>query len=754
MMFAQKIDFKSIPVIEVARDLLGEESKERSTAHEKHFPDHAGLFVNVQKNVWRSHGNDVGGDALDLVCHIKGSAGVSWLRSQGLIRQNGQAGSSHSSPRYNARKLVATYHYTDEAGTALYHVDKYEPKDFRPWRMIEGERVNGIAAGLFERRPGSRTWWRVKDKPRVGYETREFPTVKPVPYRQPELLQSGDAPVLIPGGEKDVDNLRALGFTATTNHGGEGHWWPELTPYLKDRRVFILCDNDAQGETHQAVVGAALNGVTKEIKVVRFPELPAKGDVSDFIAKRRKDGLEDAAIKKELAERFRQSPEWKSEKPEAQNSLNSFFVPSWPELDAAALYGLAGEVVRTIEPHSEADPVAILIQFLACAGNILDRHYYYQIESDRHHANLFTVLVGDSAKSRKGTSIGRVKAVVRVADEQWFADRTKGGLSSGEGFIYEVRDQVKKWNAANQDWDVVDPGVTDKRLTIIEPEFAGALSVMERHGNILSPMIRKAWDGDKLATLTKTSPLTATNAHISIIGHITETELKARLSRTDAANGFANRFLFALVKRSKLLPFGGSLKGEQINALGAKLDEVVKKAVKAGSIEVTMTKAAAEAWDRAYEALSAPKSGLLGAITARAEAQVIRLAMIYALLDGKTQIEVDHLKAGLAVWEYCEASAARIFGGIVGDVVADDLLGALKDAGNEGLTKTQIHDHLGRNQSRERIDAALSLLVGAKMAHIEIRQSGSKSVSVWVATNVRRTNLTNNHQPEVEECNR
>ena len=99
--------------------------------------------------------------------------------------------------------------------------------------------------------------------------------------------KSGNAPVLIAGGEKDADNLRALGFIATTNHGGEGKWWPELNPYFKDRRVFILCDNDDQGEKHQAVVGAALNGVATEIRVVRFPELAAKGDVSDYIERRR-----------------------------------------------------------------------------------------------------------------------------------------------------------------------------------------------------------------------------------------------------------------------------------------------------------------------------------------------------------------------------------------------------------------------------------------------------------------------------------
>ena len=76
-------------------------------------------------------------------------------------------------------------------------------------------------------------------------------------------------------------------------------------------------------------------------------------------------------------------------------------APEWPQMDAAALHGVAGDMVRTIEPHSEADPVAILLQMLVFAGNVIGRLPFYQIESDQHHANLFAVLVGASAKARK-----------------------------------------------------------------------------------------------------------------------------------------------------------------------------------------------------------------------------------------------------------------------------------------------------------------------------------------------------------------
>ena len=221
-------------------------------------------------------------------------------------------------------------------------------------------------------------------------------------------------------------------------------------------------------------------------------------------------------------------------------SPSSWPVDPWPLIDAAAYHGLAGDMVRTIEPHTEADPVALLLQFLAAAGNVIGRSPHWKVEGDHHRGNLFVCLVGATAKARKGTSLGRVRDVVKVADERWSADRAKGGLSSGEGLINLVRDPIEKWNAKAEEFETSDPGVADKRLLLTEPEFAAVLTVAERQGNTLTELIRRAWDGDKLESLTKNSPLCATDAHISIIAHITEDELRARLTRTDAANGFGS----------------------------------------------------------------------------------------------------------------------------------------------------------------------------------------------------------------------
>src|SRR5262249_22306144 len=151
--------------------------------------------------------------------------------------------------------------------------------------------------------------------------------------------------------------------------------------------------------------------------------------------------------------------------------------------------------------------------------------------------------VGDSSKARKGTSLGRVRAIMKVADQGWSDNRLKGGLSSGEGLINEVRDERQEWNRKEGREEIVDPGVADKRLMVVEPEFASTLGVRERGGNTVSENIGRAWDGDKLSTMTKHSPLCAPGAHVSMIAHITIDELRARLTRTEAGNGFANRFL-------------------------------------------------------------------------------------------------------------------------------------------------------------------------------------------------------------------
>jgi hypothetical protein len=209
----------------------------------------------------------------------------------------------------------------------------------------------------------------------------------------------------------------------------------------------------------------------------------------------------------------------------------------WPTpMREEALHGLVGEAVRLIVPASESDPAAILVQFLAMFGAHIGRGPHYRIEDDEHHANLFALLVGDSSKGRKGTSLGRVRQLFGPM----LPVPEASGLSSGEGLISAVRDPLTKLVRDKQSGEnlqeVVDEGANDKRLLVVESEFAQALDAASRHGSILSATIRCAWGGRELRTLTKNAPLKATNAHVTIIGHITSDELRAKLAETDRAN--------------------------------------------------------------------------------------------------------------------------------------------------------------------------------------------------------------------------
>lgn len=400
-------------------------------------------------------------------------------------------------------------------------------------------------------------------------------------------------------------------------------------------------------------------------------------------------------------------------------------------LDPCAYYGIAGDLIKAIEPHTEADPAALLVQVLVAFGILVQRAPYVPVEGDRHYANLFALLVGGTAKGRKGTSWGRVRSIFDLVSG-W--PRVVSGLSSGEGLKYQVRDprteMVKNKKSGETSEEVVDEGVKDKRLLVTEPEFAQVLRAVARQGNTLSSTVRNAWDTGDLATLTKNDPITATGAHIGIIGHVTVDELRAELTQTDTANGFANRFLFVCVRRSKCLPFGGdALPKSVLDNLARRIDRAASLSKSVGPVHMTAT--ARDTWAGVYPRLSEGSLGLFGAATARAEAQAIRLAMIYALLDEKAHIDLPHLLAALAVWEYAEASARYVFGSSLGDPVADDILRAVRAAGQDGMTRTQIRDLFKRNRSAERIGAALDLLDSRSLVRRRSQETGGRPTEVW-----------------------
>lgn len=419
-----------------------------------------------------------------------------------------------------------------------------------------------------------------------------------------------------------------------------------------------------------------------------------------------------------------------------------------PALAPTALHGLAGDVVRTIAPTTEAADAAILVQFLTAFGNCVGRSPYFMVEADEHRLNLFAILVGRSGKGRKGTSWNQVKRLFRAADDEWSRvteqDGTGGnivsGLSSGEGLIWEVRDPIEKEEAIKEKGRVtgerqmvlVDAGVKDKRRLVVESEFASPLKMASREGNVLSPVLRQAWECGDLRVMTKNSPARATGAHISVLGHITEDELRRLLTETDIANGFGNRFLFVAVERSKLLPEGGKLTPDALEPLTRRLARVLDAARRMGMME--RDEAARVLWARVYPELTAACPGIAGSLTGRAEAQVLRLSMAYAVLDESAVIRAEHLAAALALWSYCEQSVKYIFGDVLGDPTADRIAEMLHDAGEDGQTRTQLYTRMGKHKPSAEISRALSVLAGRGQVRSERVSTDGREAEVWFWT--------------------
>ncbi|MFN7947022.1 MAG: AAA family ATPase [Blastocatellia bacterium] len=197
-----------------------------------------------------------------LTCHAGCSTDAivqaSGLRMSDLFAEP-QERQNYSNRHYkrngDRKKIVATYNYHDESCRLLFQAVRYEPKDFRQCRP------DGMGGSI----------WNLND---VGL----------VLYRLPELLAADPGEmVFCVEGEKDVENLRALGLVATCNPCGAGKWRDEYSQYLQGRNVVILPDNDEPGREHARKAAQSLKGIAASVKMLPLPDLPEKGDVSDWL---------------------------------------------------------------------------------------------------------------------------------------------------------------------------------------------------------------------------------------------------------------------------------------------------------------------------------------------------------------------------------------------------------------------------------------------------------------------------------------
>lgn len=400
-----------------------------------------------------------------------------------------------------------------------------------------------------------------------------------------------------------------------------------------------------------------------------------------------------------------------------------------PVPDPACLYGLVGEVARAGSDSTEANPYAVAANFMAYLSCAVGRGPYLPVGNTWHHTRLFVLHVGRSGRGRKGDAVSlitRLDAALRQLSERAAPQVHRGGLSSREGLVSLIHDGYRRGKEEV-------PPIEDKRLWVVESEFANVLHQSRREGNTLSAALRDCWDGTSLKPATKSNRLYASHPHLALTGAITPTELLGLMTARELTNGFANRFLMIWAERHRILPFPQATPQVTVNILADRVMRVLEFAradqvVEHDHLRVELSRPAQALYARLYhEELNDASGGeRITALLERRAPMLLRLAMLFALSDLQTRVEVHHVEAAMAWIRYAADSVKYIFSSPsdaseqarINESARkiEDFLFARTQATRREITLECFHGHARKSH----IDAALERLLNAVPPRIHV----------------------------------
>ncbi|MBP9904870.1 MAG: DUF3987 domain-containing protein [Rhodoferax sp.] len=405
-----------------------------------------------------------------------------------------------------------------------------------------------------------------------------------------------------------------------------------------------------------------------------------------------------------------------------------------PTPDQRCLYGLIGDIAAAGSQDNETNPFAIAANAIAFMSASIGRGPYMAIGNTWHHCRAFTMHIGRSSRGRKGDAISlisRIQYALRELDEYAAPQVHRGGLSSREGLIFLIHDGYKEGKTE------VDP-IHDKRLWVVESEFANVLHQGKRDGNTLSPALRDCWDGVSLKPATKSNRLYATDPHVNLSAAITPTELHSLMQSRELTNGFANRFLMIWAERTRMVPFPRTTSKNDVLALAKRVQDVLMfcrspEFANKDHTLVTLSDEARRLYDKLYRTeLNDTSAGeRITALIERRAPMLLRLAMLFALCDLVTVVEPKHIEAALAWIRFSVDSIKFVFSSSIDEVavsetndIATKIVKFLADNGDASrweLTAKCFNGHA----SKTRLDAALDELLSSNPPRITVREDRS-----------------------------
>jgi len=418
-----------------------------------------------------------------------------------------------------------------------------------------------------------------------------------------------------------------------------------------------------------------------------------------------------------------------------------------PKPSPDCLYGLIGDVAMAGSEATEANPYAIAANIIAFMGCAVGRGAFMPVGNTWHHPRQYMMHVGRSARGRKGDAVAIIRRIERALKDlnpHAVPQVHNGGLSSREGLVFLIHDGYKEGK------NEVDP-IHDKRLLVIESEFANVLHQSKREGNTLSAALRDCWDGMPLKPATKSNRLSATDPHLGMICAVTPSELLSLMASRELTNGFANRFMIFWAERTKMVAFPKATPQEVVNELARRVLEVLEfcraeRWAEKDHMRVELSPDARKQYEQLYRGeLNDTSAGeRITALIERRAPMLLRLAMLFALCDKTTTVQVQHVQAALAWVRYSVESVKFIFASAADELEVartndaaqkiQDYLAAHGSATRSELSKGCFQGHM----SKSRIDAALDELLTATPPAITVESQPRPKGSPGAGTKVYR----------------
>ncbi|GIU38628.1 hypothetical protein L2719_15090 [Shewanella schlegeliana] len=395
-----------------------------------------------------------------------------------------------------------------------------------------------------------------------------------------------------------------------------------------------------------------------------------------------------------------------------------------PVLDPLGLPGLIGDISHLLSSGSEASEEFIAAHSLIRISISIPRGYITLPYGATFTEPRLNAIFVQSTGGGKGVSEKQTNAIFNLAGELNNTEQPialharihSGGLSTGEGISYELRD-----DSTDSKGNFIQ-GQNDKRLIVVEAEFANLLAKCNQKTSILSGIIRKLFDGESLEPLTKTDRTSCTDPHVGILGHITATELVSRLDDTSIYNGFLNRFTICCGMPQELQPFPKIPCPDKMAELAKKLNDVLIWVNQEKRV-LGMSDCYRELWEDKYAYLKqlGAKDSIEQSLLTRAPHYATMYAMLFAVLDKSNVINSSHLTSALAWIEYWHQSIIYIFDTEKDKInanekskIANDVLQSIenliKQNNGQPTDRTPLQKAVGKKYNSQQVSDALQSL--------------------------------------------